>query len=963
MSHYQHYVKNYLAKLLTALGMNISYTKASGDTLYYQDRHGKEVAVLDLLGGYGSLIFGHHHPAIMGAAKNLIDQQVPVHAQFSLRERSGELAHRLNQIFQRELGNPDEFSVSFANSGAEAIEVAIKHAELDRILKLQELLEDVTLNIERTQNAIRQGLAKIPENIYRHSPIREQVFDVRSFEELIVGLVSHNTEELVKRPIFLVLEKSFHGKLIGSVQLTYNKNFRRPFQYFGLNVRFINPNDAEQLSRVIKEETIVIYDLAVEDGIVKIVERPIPVFAGFLVEPIQGEGGINCLSPEFARLIRKTCNELDCPLIIDEIQSGMGRSGTFLASTQIPLKGDYYTLSKSLGGGIAKISATLIKKSRLRKEFSVIHSSTFAEDDFSAGVALQVLEMLEANDGQAYRQVTASAEKMFAALNRVQQMYPDIIREVRGKGLFIGVEFFSQKNASSIIIRGGAYGDSFGYLMSGYMLHQERIRIAPTGSAPNVLRIEPSMNLTDEQIAHIEAAFGRLCEIVRNQDALHFVYPLTDSDRPKPRQHVLDFRHAFPPQPVASSAFAPTRPVRKIAFINHLINPQLLTEVDPSLAELTPAELRQFVLKMEPNKKTAPYAPVRIHSPLGSAVDFILYPLCVSSEQMGQYLASGNLDEIREDIEERIKKASEDGCEVAGLGMYTSIVTNNCMSLRVPDMALTSGNAFTVAMAFEAIETAVAAAKLDLAELTVVVIGAAGNIASTYASLLSEKTTNIILLGSERNGSLNRLNQTAQSIYEDTWQEICTQPREKLGKLAQKIITEPLIVQWLAEGNAPQRGRGKAIAQHLVERHGKDPYLQVSTDPALIKQGHIVLCSANSAEPFLFAKDFRENAIVCDIAVPNNVEADICSKRPDMVYQQGGIVATPNGESLHPGARAFLGEGQLFACMAETVIMGLAGMNQHYSYGAITKQQVREIAALARAHGFSLGQYKTGSSL
>ncbi|MES2263789.1 MAG: aminotransferase class III-fold pyridoxal phosphate-dependent enzyme [Pseudomonadota bacterium] len=962
-SNYRHYVKTHLSRLLAALGLDIAYTRAAGDTLYYRDRHGEEIPVLDLLGGYGSLIFGHNHPDIMATARSLIEQQVPVHAQFSLRERAGELAMRLSRMVQREVGGDEEFNVTFANSGAEAIEVAIKHAELERVLKLQTLLDEVTLNIERVQQAIRNGNAKVPADIYRHSPIREQVFDVRGFEELIVGLVSHNTTQLVKRPIFLVLDKSFHGKLIGSVQLTYNKNFRRPFQYFGLNTRFISPHDPDRLRRVLAEERIVLYDLDVEDGVVRVVEREIPIFAAFLVEPVQGEGGVHTLDADFARLIRKTCNELDCPLIVDEIQSGMGRSGTFLASTQIPLKGDYYTLSKSLGGGLAKISATLVRKSRVRKEFSLVHSSTFAEDDFSSGIALKVLDMLEAGDGHAYRQVRDSAAKLHAAFERVRAANPDVVREVRGLGLFIGVEFHSQKNASSIIIRGSAYNDSFGYLLSGYLLHQERIRIAPPGSAPNVLRIEPSMFLSDAQIAHVEAAFGRLCDIVRKQDALHFVFPLTGAERRKPRNVAHDFRQAFPEQQPAASAFATTRPVRKIAFINHLIDAQLLTEVDPSLADLSAEELRQFVFKMEPNKKAAPYPAVRIHSPLGSAVDFILYPLCVSSEQMGRYLEEGKLEDIRDDIEQRIKAASEDGCEIAGLGMFTSIVTNNCLSLRVPDMALTSGNAFTIAMAIDAIDNALDAAKLSIEELTVVVVGAAGNIASTYASLLSERTTRLILLGSERNDSLKRLNQTVHSIYDDTWQEISTVPREKLGALARRLVREPLVAEWLEQGNAPERGRGKAIAQYLDQRHGHDPYITVSTDRALIRQGHVVLCAASSPAPFLTGADFRENAIVCDIAVPNNVKEGIAAERPDLVYQQGGIVATPNGESLHPGARAFLGAGQLFACMAETVIMGLSGMSTHYSYGAVSKRQVREIAALGRAHGFGLAQYKSGNSL
>ncbi|HEY0846483.1 MAG TPA: aminotransferase class III-fold pyridoxal phosphate-dependent enzyme, partial [Noviherbaspirillum sp.] len=598
-----------------------------------------------------------------------------------------------------------------------------------------------------------------------------------------------------------------------------------------------------------------------------------------------------------------------------------------------------------------------------RKEFGLIHSSTFAEDDFSAGVALQVLEMMEEDNGRAYRLVQESSAKLFDALDRVKQAYPDVIKEVRGKGLFIGVEFHSQKDASSTIIRGTSYSDSFGYMMSGYLLREERIRIAPPGSAPNVLRIEPSMYLTDADIAHVEQAFGRLCEIVRKQDALHLVFPLTDSSRRKPRSEVLDFRDAFPPQPQASSQFRGTRPVRKVAFINHLITPDFLCQVDPSLKELSSEELRQFVLKMSPNKKAAPYAPVRIHSPLGSAVDFILYPLCVSSEQMGTYLAEGNLDKIRDEVEDRVNAALEDGCEVAGLGMYTSIVTNNCTSLRVPDMALTSGNALTVAMAIQAIDKAVADARLNMEQMTVAVVGAAGNIASTYASLLSERTTRIILLGSEREGSLNRLHKTAHAIYDDAWQDICSLPRERLGALARRLLDESVVQEWLERGSAPKRDCGRQIAQHLRERYGADPYLQVSTDRALIREGHIVLCAANSPEPFLMAEDFREGAIICDIAVPNNVAPDVPANRPDLVYQQGGIVATPNGESLHPGARAFLKSGQLFACMAETVILGLSGFNRHYSYGPISKQQVSEIAALARAHGFSLAESKTGNSL
>ncbi len=957
-SPYSHYVKPHLAEILAALGLDVAYTRAQGNYLFHRDPNGDEIPVLDLLGGYGSLIFGHNPVAIRDEARRLLDAQVPNHAQFSLREEAGALAERLNGIFKRELKSEEDWNVVFANSGAEAIEAAVKHAELERVQKLEKLLDQITLNIDRTRRALRRGEAAIPEDIYAHATIREQVFDVRDFDELVVGLINHNTAQLVHRPVFVLLEKSFHGKLIGSVQLTYNKNFRRPFQFLGLKSRFVPAQQPELIARIVEEERLTLYDLDVQEGIVRIVEREMPIFAAFLVEPIQGEGGVHVLPAEMALSMRKHCNELDCPLIVDEIQSGMGRSGTFLASTQIPLKGDYYTLSKSLGGGICKLSATLIRRSRLQKIFCLIHSSTFAEDTLSSGIALKVLDLLEAEGGKAYQRIQETSRKLLGALNRVQKAYPSVIREVRGMGLFIGVEFQDQKEASSIIIRGSAYNDSFGYVLSGYLLREEKIRIAPPGSAPNVLRIEPGFELSDDEITRIEAAFTRLCDIVLKQDALHFVFPLTKAKRPKPRQDVRDFRNAFPP-PETTRSLSPTRPVRKVAFINHLISSDYLQQVDPSLAELLPEELREFVLRMDPAKRTAPYPPVRIHSPLGSAVDFILYPLCVISEQMGRYLTEGDLESIREDIEERVKSAKEDGCEVAGLGMYTSIVTNNGLSLRVPDMAITTGNALTIAMGMEAMEDALATKGWSWEDRSVVIVGAAGNIASTYAALLSERTTKLTLVGSAREGSQNRLKRTVELLYEEAWMELEQRPKGRVGALASLLREAPLVKQWLLTGAPPNCGR--QLAAHFAQ--AQDAPVTLTVDRAAIREGDLVLCSANAPEPFLGPEDFKQGAIVCDIAVPNNVIPGIAALRPDLVYQQGGIVATPHGESLHPSARAFLQGGELFACMAETVVLGLSGMEQHYSYGAISKSQVREIAALAKLHGFSLSGYKSGSSL
>ncbi|NEE51064.1 aminotransferase class III-fold pyridoxal phosphate-dependent enzyme, partial [Streptomyces sp. SID8455] len=127
-------------------------------------------------------------------------------------------------------------------------------------------------------------------------------------------------------------------------------------------------------------------------------EREFPVFCAFVVEPIQGEGGIRVLSEEFAREIQEFSAAIGCPVVVDEIQSGMGRTGTLLASSALGLRGDYYTLAKTLGGGIAKTSVMLVRQAYYRKEFEIVHSSTFAKDSFSCHIALKVLELLEADD-------------------------------------------------------------------------------------------------------------------------------------------------------------------------------------------------------------------------------------------------------------------------------------------------------------------------------------------------------------------------------------------------------------------------------------------------------------------------------------------------------------------------------------------------------------------------------------
>src|SRR5262249_44809032 len=135
---------------------------------------------------------------------------------------------------------------------------------------------------------------------------------------------------------FIALERGFHGKTLGALQLTANAQHRVPFVIEGLKVLRVPANDIEALEIAFAQTN---------------------ELAGFIFEPILGEGGVWPIQEAFAQRAARLCTERGVPLIADECQTGLGRTGTFLASSALGLHPDYVVLSKALGGGLAKMSA------------------------------------------------------------------------------------------------------------------------------------------------------------------------------------------------------------------------------------------------------------------------------------------------------------------------------------------------------------------------------------------------------------------------------------------------------------------------------------------------------------------------------------------------------------------------------------------------------------------------------
>jgi len=214
------------------------------------------------------------------------------------------------------------------------------------------------------------------------------------------------------RAEIIVCDGNFHGRSITIVGFSSEPQYRDGFGPFAPGFRSVPYGDADALAQAIGPNT-----------------------AAFLVEPIQGEGGIIVPPTGYLAQCARICRENNVLFICDEIQTGMGRTGKFLACEHENVRPDGVILGKALGGGLLPVSA-LVGTDDLMQVFSPgDHGSTFGGNPLASAVALTALDVLF-DEGLIAR----SAEQGAHLLERLSTVKSPLIREVRGKGLFIGVE-------------------------------------------------------------------------------------------------------------------------------------------------------------------------------------------------------------------------------------------------------------------------------------------------------------------------------------------------------------------------------------------------------------------------------------------------------------------------------------------------------------------------------------------
>ena len=146
-------------------------------------------------------------------------------------------------------------------------------------------------------------------------------------------------------------------------------------------------------------------------------------------------------------------------------------------------------------------------------------------------------------------------------------------------------------------------------------------------------------------------------------------------------------------------------------------------------------------------------------------------------------------------------------------------------------------------------------------------------------------------------------------------------------------------------------------AQSVLENLGVSSPVRISTTTEELLKCNLILSATNSAKPVIFPKHIKEHApvVICDVAVPVDVDASVLEDRPNAVCLRGGTIRAPFGQDVSV-AGISLPSGEIYGCLGETILMGLAGIGENFSYGNLSPLKIRRARDLARQHGFSVGE-------
>jgi ornithine--oxo-acid transaminase len=351
---------------------------------------------------------------------------------------------------------------------------------------LESVLESELPNLVQMDVSTLAGI--LAERLLARMPYLDKAFFANSGAESVEAAIKF-ARAATGRPGIIYCEHAFHGLSYGALSLNGDDTFRRGFEPLLPDCVRIPFNNLFALEKALRPRTV----------------------AAFIVEPIQGKG-VNMPDEDYLGNAAELCRRYGALFVVDEIQTGLGRTGRFLAIEHWGVEPDMVLLAKSLSGGHVPVGAVLLKKRIFEKVFdrmdrAVVHGSTFGKNDLAMAAGIATLDVLTSEG--LIENAARTGDYLMRGLGAMSTRY-ELLREVRGKGLMIGIEFGSPKSfklrASWNVLEAASRG-LFCQLITIPLFRDHKILTQVAGHASHTIKLLPALVISNADCDTILRAF------------------------------------------------------------------------------------------------------------------------------------------------------------------------------------------------------------------------------------------------------------------------------------------------------------------------------------------------------------------------------------------------------------------------------------------------------------------------
>lgn len=623
--------------------------------------------------------------------------------------------------------------------------------------------------------------------------------------------------------------------------------------------------------------------------------------AAVFLEPIQGERGVYLPSKGYLLGVRELCDRFGVAMVVDEIQTGLGRTGRLFACEEDGVSPDLLLLSKALGGGLFPLGACLASEEFWDQRFALSHSSTFANNNIACRAGLAVLDVI--TQPGFCDSVREKGKLLLAGLHDLAQRHPHSVAEVRGRGLLTAIELRAPAPMAGVLFSYLFHQNLYAYAFASTLAERDSILVLPTLGNSNVIRITPPLVIKEAQIRQALKGLDDVLTLFEQGKSSEVAKVIGKLDSPPSEDleqgSVSAGLTMLPPQKSSPDGEA------SFAFLVHCTTREDIITTDPDLARLSGEEFDRYCRYLSDLPPGVVCEVPTIRSRQGTGAKGWLIGIGLLPEEM----AARGRPYVAGEISRAVDLATTLGAKVVGLGAYTKIYSRHGEDVVGRGPIITTGNALTADMAIRAVKRVQERRGKSLVDATVGVVGAMGSVGQICAKLLArERLRSLMLIG--RPGSSNRA----------------------LGEFGNSLA---------ALGRYPVR---------------------ITTDLSMLSRCNVLLSATSARQPVLDDVLFERGTIICDVAQPADTGERLKS-RPDITVIKGGLVSLPDN-SVYLGAGNLQGypPGVQLACFAETVLLTMANFAEDVCIGKdIDLGQVDRIRALADRHGFDLAEPSSDS--